>query len=141
MTYNNQIQQLQSIIQKHKITFEYLEEDYLDPSEYYKAVLFLIGDKVYKIYVDHEYRDLDLKIQELSLFLVLRELELASECEDFEIWVAEQMIQLNDRTINYYYDLKAYTTEIEGILGSIDPIISQMEFELNSGAIQELRNR
>ncbi len=138
---NPEIKKLQTLIQDHKISFDYLDADYLDLKEYYKAVLFEIGGRVYKIYVDHEYKDIDRKIPELSLFLVLRELELVAETDTFEIWAAEQMIELNDQIRNYYLDLKSISKEIEKQLGSLDPILSQMEYELNAGSVQELRNR
>lgn len=136
-----EIVKLKSIITDYNISFDIVEDDFLDTKEYYKAVLFRLGDKSYRIYVDHEYRDLDLNVPELNLFLVLRELELADECRDYEEWCAEQMIENSEHSKDYYTDLIQAKNEIKTTLGSIDPIIGPLDFETNSGPIQHLRNK
>lgn len=99
-----------------------------------------IKDKSFSIYIHDEYNDLIINNPLLNLCLVLRELELYKDCSDFLDWCNNQnVIASNEDLRGYYMKLDKTYYAIENIIGQIDSQISDLDFQLNAGAIAELR--
>jgi hypothetical protein len=91
--------------------------------------------------VDDEFKDLKRKNPILDLCLVLRELETYQEEEDILAWAKFKGLSVtNNKVISYYKELDEHYKNIESILGKIDSQISDFDFEMNAGAIQQLRS-
>ena len=131
---------LKELIEQHHIVIREVKGDFLGEVQHYPAVIITLRQKSFKIYIDNEYGDLQLQNPILSLYLVLRELEIYAEEKDFHAWCLSQSVNSkNVKIINYYTQLGGIYNEIKQILGTIDSQISNFDFELNAGAIQELR--
>ena len=101
---------------------------------------FQVEDNSYEIYVQDEFEDLKLNKQLLDLALVLKELELYKDSDDFLEWCKWQGLNASsDFWRNYYTNLDSTYTKVLDKLGTIECPINSMDFELNAGAAQELR--
>jgi len=90
--------------------------------------------------VDDEYKDFALNKSAMNLCLFLRELEDYQEEEDILKWCNLKGLNPGDAGIlDYYKGLASIYADAKNILGTIDPQISDYDFELNAGAAQFLR--
>jgi hypothetical protein len=100
-----------------------------------------IQHKSHTILIHDEYNDLKLKNPLLNLCLVLRDLEIYKESSDFLDWCKTQCVNPDSNELRTYYKgLEVIYNEVESKLGKIDSQISDLDFQLNSGAAWELRN-
>ncbi|NOY51354.1 MAG: hypothetical protein GXO88_12450 [Chlorobi bacterium] len=135
-----EINTLKEMIRKHNIKISVSQKKFLGNKEGFHAVSFTLGGKTFEIYADDELSDFDIKDPILDLLVVLRELAYYKNCYDYDLWCSEQMLDLKDITVlSYYRSLGGIYREIEHILGKIDPLISDWDFEMNIGAIRFLR--
>ena len=101
-----------------------------------------INNKSLEVYINDEFNDLKIGKQTLNVFLILRELAIIDDSEDFLQWCSWNDLNANNSELLAYYKgickelptLKSYFDNNE-----IDYFISDLDFQLNSGAIQFLR--
>lgn len=135
-----EIQALQEIYQKYEITIHVSQDDFLTNTSNYPAIKFTINNDSFHLYINDEYEDLQYNNSLLSLCLALRELEMYHEGSDILSWCKSQQLEVNNsKVVDYYKSLSKIYVRIEEIIGTIDSQISDLDFQLNAGAIQELR--
>ena len=99
-----------------------------------------IDDQSFSIYIQDEYNDLVLNNPLLNLCLILRELEIYQESSDYLNWSNTQGVNASNETLRQYYmNLGNTCTAIEKLIDKIDSMISDLDFQLNAGAAQEMR--
>ena len=136
-----EIEQLEDLIKLHSIEVETQPGIFLTGDESYTAVKFRIGNHIHELFVFDEYDDLELNNPPLSLCLVLRELETYRDAEDFLVWCKEQGLEPgNDAARSYHMGLNSIYKRVIEVLGPIDSALSDLDFQLNSGAAQYLRS-
>lgn len=135
-----EIHALEDMLKKHSFSIEFLEDDFLFCALCHKWVRFRLDGKVFVLMVDDEYKDFDLNRPAMNLCLFLRELEDYQEEEDILKWCNLKGLKVSDAgVLEYYKGLDAIYNEVKKILGTIDPQISNYDFELSAGAAQALR--
>lgn len=135
-----EIRALQALYDTHKVRIQVLEADALALQTDHVKVSFSLGSKSFILYIDDEYKDLDLNNPLLSLTLVLFELEDYEDEEDFLRWCMGKGLSANNTLLlDYYRDLSHTYAAIKKILGSVESKISGLDFQLNAGAAQMLR--
>ncbi len=98
-----------------------------------------IQQSSWTILIDDEYDDLKEESQLMCLYLILRELEIYQSETDFLTWCNQNGSNAaNSMLLQYYKDLGKTTLEIESILGSIDSQITDLDYQLRTGIIEEL---
>lgn len=135
-----EIRALQELYDKHKVRIQVVEADALAEQTNHVKVSFSLGSQSFILYIDDEYKDLELNNPLLSLTLVLFELEDYEDEEDFLRWcMGKGLSASNSLLLDYYRDLAHIYASIKKILGSVESKISGLDFQLNAGAAQELR--
>ncbi len=135
-----EIKFLKKIYKEHNITLHVLNNKFLSNNKDFSAIIFSLENKSFCLYIDDEYQDLKIGNPILSLCLALRELENYEDANDYLIWCNNLMLKPENSQVRLYYmSLSNIYIEVENILGRIDSQISNFDFELNSGAAQELR--
>ena len=107
------------------------------------AVDLFFGSSCYQLYVYDEMADLSDTNPLLNLCLVLMALEDYQEEPDFLAWCRLYGLSTAEPAFRQWHmDLRTLYPELEKRLGNkIEPFISQLDWELNAGAAQELRRR
>lgn len=132
---------IEQLMNKHHVKVHAIEPaEYLGSKQDYKAARLAVGTKSYKVFVDHEYQDLDKEVDLLTFYLILRELEFFDESHDFIEWYKECIIEPLEEIKKYYEKLEQTYDELQHLFGNIDSFLSPMDFELNAGAVQFLRS-
>ena len=135
-----EIKILQNICDEYNAGIEVSGSTFLDDIKDYPAIVLSLAGKTFNMFVEDEYNDFQIENPLLSLSLVLRELEIYKEEDDFLAWCKSQILSSsNSLVLNYYKTLDNIYNDIEMIMGSISNPISSWDFEMNSGAVQELR--
>jgi hypothetical protein len=135
-----EVTRLKMLRDKYSINVTLRDGDLPGKGKKYKGVELHIKDNIFNIFVSDEYKDLDSRNQLLCLNLVLRELELYEEAEDYLAWCGFSNLDPSDGQVReYHMDLRLIYRDVEHLLGGIDSCISDLDFELNSGAAQWLR--
>ena len=135
-----EISKLEHIYESNDIYVFLRKEIYLGEDKEYKGVSLQIRDTLIELFVADEYGDLNESNQLLSLCLVLRELEQYQEAGDYLVWCRYNSLDPSDEQVRaYHMDLRFLSRNIESLLGEIDSCISNLDFELNAGAVQWLR--
>ncbi len=136
----SEIQFLQKIYLRHKVSARVSDTDFLAGNKEYPAVVFSLNNSSFKLYVEDEYKDLQIGNPILTLCLILRELENYMYEGDYLEWCKSQTLEPESSQVrDYYMKLGNIYMEVEKILGKINSHISNFDFELNAGAAQELR--
>ena len=112
--------------------------------KYLTAMTLFIADEQFDIQVDDEYCDLDLEHPLVHIVLTLRALELIEESTDYLQWCNflgistgnEQLRRYYQRTVKLLPNIRAYFNK-----GEVTSFITDMDFELNAGAMQYLREQ
>ena len=92
------------------------------------------------VLIEDEYSDLKIENPLLHLLLVLRELAIIDDSRDFLDWCNIQNI--NSIELLDYYKNAIFLIDLikkETYKNEIDYFITDMDFELNSGVMKELR--
>ena len=135
-----EIQALKTLFTNYKVSIKVSDIDFLAGKKNYPAVDLFLAGRPLRLYVEDEYQDLQLNNPTLAFCLVLRELENYQEEEDYLTWCSAQLLDpVNPQVRAYYMDLGNIYRTVEKILGTIDSQISDYDFGLNAGAVQELR--
>ena len=139
MTHHNsypEVQALRSLFQKHTISITKLEGH---NSEDLIWVSFQVNNSEWRILVDDEYHDFDEGKPLLCLFLVLFSLSIYDDCDDFLNWCNQWNLNTSDpKWLDYYRGLGQTYRDIEKTLGTVDPQITALDYQLRTGVIQEL---
>lgn len=137
-----EIEELKEVHQKHEVKITVSTKDFLDGNMGYPAVVFSLKANSFHIFVDDEYQDFKNNNPLLSLCLILRELDYYSDSNDYVLWCKEHQLEPNNtQVLSYFRSLAGTYREIEKILGTIDSIINDFDFEMNAGAAFELRKK
>ncbi|MFT6921320.1 MAG: hypothetical protein ACJA1C_000314 [Crocinitomicaceae bacterium] len=122
-------QQLQELIANFKIRIEVKPHF----SKELREIVLHIGTKFWKLLIDDEYLYLNKNNQRISFYMVLRELSIYEEEDDFLSWCHQNGSSASsNEVLNYYRDLDSTFQEIKSILGTIDPLISDYDYELGT---------
>ena len=129
---------LSSYFNRAEISFKrYQSEDV----QSLKAMDTNLNDSSFLIYIDDEYNDINEDNPLLCFFLILRELEVFKDSIDYLNWCKQLGVDASDEILRQYYiSLDSTYNKIEKILGKIDSCINSMDYQLNTGVIQKLRN-
>lgn len=129
------IKQLQDLIVKFDLRVE-LKSPF---SKQLREVEFHIGTKSWKLLIDDEYLYLNEEHQPISFYMVLRELSIYEEEDDFLTWCHQNGSDASSTEIlNYYRCLDSTNQEIKKILGTIDPLFSSYDYDLRAGGFAAL---
>ena len=137
MSGNPEIAKLQSLFAENDIVIKVLGKADKDYSFW---VELKVNGHLWKLYVDDEFGDLSNAKPVMGLFLILSTLLEYSDAEDYLEWCKVSNIESNDAWLDYYRSLAQTTRELEQQLGSLDPIISQYDYTMNTGVAEELRS-
>ena len=122
-------QQLQELIIKFNIHVEVKPHF----SKELREIELHIGRKFWKLLIDDEYLYLNKKKQPISFYMVLRELSIYEEEDDFLSWCHQNGSDASSQEIlSYYRGLDSTYLEVKEILGIIDPLISDYDYELGT---------
>lgn len=139
---HKEIEELIDLIKQFDISIEVRENKYLGNDYDYIQVALSIKNEHFDIYVQDEYEDMNETNQALCLCLVLLELEDYMEEDDYLTWCKFRNLSPEDVQVrDYYMDLRTIYSKIEHYLGVIESPIASHDLELNSGAIQVLRQQ
>lgn len=135
-----EIEKLNQIWVKFGVLVKIDRSDDLSGKGYYPLVYFNLGKEKFSLFVDDEYDDFRKNYPILNFCLVLRELEGYEFTSDYEVWCQERFFEKgSDKVKMAFENLKSVTKRAKEILGEIDSCISDWDFEMNTGAAQELR--
>ena len=136
-----EIKVLKDIYQKHNVKIVVSNKDFLGGNTDYHAIEFTLGDETFNMFADDEQSDFQLNNPLLNLVVVLRELDYYTYSNDYLLWCTElKLDSVNTQILSYYRSLSAIYRDIEKIMGKIDPIFSDWDFEMNIGGIKFLRD-
>lgn len=102
----------------------------------------LIKNNSYLVLIQDEYNDLEIQNPLLHAVLVLREWEIIDDSIDYLDWCKAQGYPTKSEYLRQYYQdavskLSQISNYFEG--GNITSFISDLDFQLNAGAVQFLR--
>ncbi len=130
-----EIDQLQAYFNGRKISFRKLEEE----KPYFFLIEFSIDKKSWKIYVDDEYHDFDLDKPLACLYLTLLALDTYDYSDDYLNWCNQYGLDSSDlKWLDYFKTLDSIYQEVKTTLGKIDPCISDFDYTLRTGVVDEL---
>lgn len=135
--YHQEIEHLQEFYIKFKVGVTATKEVVLTNLN---KVEFRFKGNIYMVLIEDEYSDLKIDNPLLHLLLVLRELAIIDDSTDFLDWCNIQNIN-NIELLDYYKNTISLIDLIkkETYKNEIDYFITDMDFELNSGVMKELR--
>jgi len=137
----SEVKQLKQIYQKYHFKINVSNSEFLAPNKEYRKVDFALNGTNFSLFVDDEYDDFKYKNPLLDLCLLLRELDYYSDSYDYLLWCKELGLKPEQsQVLDYFRDLGRIYREVEKIIGKIDPIINDFDFQMNAGAAYELRN-
>lgn len=135
-----EINNIQNFITSNKVYINKTNSEQIDNK--LKPLHLRIGKSTHIVHVDDEYEDLRYNNNLLNFVLVFRELELINETTDFLDWCKQQALNAtNDKLLNYYKDTVKLLPGINDYFPNkkLTSFISDLDFQLNAGAIQCLR--
>ena len=102
----------------------------------------LLNKISYKVLIQDEYRDLEIKNTLLHAVLVIREWEIIDDSTDYLDWCRQQGFPANNEVLRQYY--QETITNIPQISSyfkdsKLTSFITDLDFQLNAGAAQFLR--
>ena len=135
-----ELQALQEFVIKNKVAVKLADVPSI--SSKLSPVNYSIGNENFSMYLNDEYNDLNFKNPLLNVVLVLFEFSLVEDSDDFLEWCNWQNLDPNNAALRSYYKfmcnrlivLKQYFPENE-----ITTFVSDLDFQLNSGAMHLLR--
>lgn len=137
------IQKLNNFIQLHKIKVLGVEK-YLDyPGYNICLVQVSINKERFRIYVLDEFKDLEYNNSTLTILLVLIELAMIDDSDNYYHWCKLQAIPYEEHFLYYYKYITPLVKTIKALYpdNEINYYISDMDFQLNSGEMQYLRQK
>lgn len=137
---NADIANIQSFMLKNDISISINKMDSLEKD--LNPLDLKIQNVVHTIQVYDEYNDLKFENEVLNFILVFRELSIIKESTDFLHWCKLMDADANNtKLLSYYRNICNNMEEITSCFtkNEIHYFISDLDFQLNSGAIQLLR--
>jgi hypothetical protein len=101
-----------------------------------------VKNNQFTVLVDDEYDDLKKKNSLLNYVLVFRSLAILDDSSDYLDWCSQQDLNANTPNLLAYYQLMSSQIETIKLLfknHTINYFITDLDFQLNSGAIAVLR--
>ena len=102
----------------------------------------LLNEISYKVFIQDEYHDLEIKNTLLHAVLVLREWEIIDDSTDYLDWCRQQGFPAKNEVLRQYYqEATANTPQITSYFkdSKLTSFITDLDFQLNAGAAQFLR--
>ena len=135
-----ELQALQDFVVTNKVTVSLLNVTSIAPELI--PVTCSIGNENMIMHLSDEYDDLHFKNPLLNVVLVLFELVIVEDSDDFLVWCNWQNLDPNNSALLSYY--KSMCTNLEALKKyfpkkEITTFVSDLDFELNSGSMQLLR--
>ncbi len=107
----------------------------------YPEVRVKIDSQQWTLFLFDEFKDLNHPNALLHLELLLMEIEMYVDSEDFLSWCKELGVDAGcAQAINYYRELDQVAFDLGTRLQRSEGLLCPMDFELNAGAAQYLRN-
>jgi len=103
---------------------------------------FTVMEKNCTVHVIDEYEDLEILSKDLTVVLILREFEGIEDSTDFLNWCIVEMFDAsNDALRSYYIDMTRFLDTFKDLFDNrkVTSFVSDLDFQLNSGAAQYLR--
>ncbi|MEO9532005.1 MAG: hypothetical protein ABJG68_07235 [Crocinitomicaceae bacterium] len=135
---SNAIASLEFLVKEHAILIRIIDDSVF--LKHWKLIELQIENESFRFQIDDEYEDLKLEIPALALCVVLRSLEEYKESTDFLDWCKKTGMPSNNNALEYFRTLAEILVAVENKIEEVNSFISDIEFTLNSGAAQELRN-
>jgi hypothetical protein len=104
----------------------------------------ILSESAYPVFINDEYQDLELPDKRIAIVLALREFELIEESTDYLQWCKLQGITAHSEEIrNYYQETVKRIPELKKHFnsGELSSFITDLDYQLNAGAMQWLRSR
>jgi hypothetical protein len=129
-----ELNRLFQFIEKHQlmVTYDGVKTDDL------LAITLHSKQSVWNLYIEDEYGYFDLRNQPLCVYLTLRALLDYIEMQDFLQWTNNYGLKTTDHWLNYYRELSRVFPSIESELGTLVTFISDLDYQLYSGAFYAL---
>ena len=128
---------LAALPKKYDIFVEELESD--PEVEELILISFSAKGKSWNLFIKDDHGDFDEDNQLLCIYLSLRALEDFKDSEDLSSWCRFYGVRpTNDVVANYYREMPKIYQEIKATIKKIDPCISAFDYELRTGAFNEL---
>ena len=102
----------------------------------------LLNEISYKVFIQDEYHDLEIKNTLLHAVLVLREWEIIDDSTDYLDWCRQQGFPAKNEVLRQYYqEATVNTPQITSYFkdNKLTSFITDLDFQLNAGAAQFLR--
>jgi len=102
----------------------------------------LLNEISYKVFIQDEYHDLEIKNTLLHAVLVIREWEIIDDSTDYLDWCRQQGFPTNNEVLRQYYqEATVNTPQITSYFkdNKLTSFITDLDFQLNAGAAQFLR--
>ena len=132
---------LQSFVAEHQVRVKLLtESDPLIPD--HSAVYFTMAAKSTTLYLDDEYRDLQIDNPLLHIACCLDHLEVVDDSDDYLQWCNEMGYDpAKTKLLDHYKLLVAYNDSIRSCFRNqkIESFVNSLDFQLNQRAAQALR--
>jgi len=103
----------------------------------------ILSEITYPVFIGDEYDDLSLSDNRIPIVLALREFEIIEESTDYLHWCTMQGVPAHSEEIrSYYQDTVKRIPELKQHFnsGTLTSFISDLDFQLNAGAMQWLRS-
>ncbi len=103
----------------------------------------IISERQIRVFIEDEYEDLLLPDPCIPVVLALREFELIEESTDYLNWCRMMGVAANSEVLrNYYQETVRELPELKMFFdsGELTSFISDLDFQLNAGAMQWLRS-
>ncbi|MCB9195187.1 MAG: hypothetical protein H6598_03095 [Flavobacteriales bacterium] len=128
---------LSDYFERRKIQFKIIDSTDLN----FFPVRFTINDQSWEIFIDDEYRDFDLNKPLACLYLTLLALDIYNSSDDYLCWCSQYGLNASElKWLTYFQSLETTIVEIKNVLGEVDPCISDYDYTLRTGVVQELLN-
>ena len=140
MKHYKEIDLLNDLIEKQQLRLVSISELYEGISLI--PVQFQFQNKVFEVLIDDEYNDLSIKNNTLNILLVLRSLAIIDDSKDYLEWINFHNQNASSiKLLDYYKNIIPTIENIKSTFkdGEIECFISDLDFELNAGAMQLLR--
>jgi len=135
-----EIELLNQFKNQHNISVSIIESEKIDPRLF--SIAFSIKQNIYIIQSDDEYLDLQIDSEILHLVIALREIETINASTDFLDWCRQLNLNAsNDKLLAYYKEISSQLFDFKNLFenGKLNSFISDLDYQLNAGAIQILR--
>ncbi|MBV1924138.1 MAG: hypothetical protein KUG68_08930 [Flavobacteriaceae bacterium] len=136
----SEIELLKQFKKKFDTCINRIEIDKIDNQLY--PLELTINQKKYIVQTDDEYGDLQIDNELLHLVIALKEIETLEASTDYLNWCKQLNLNAsNDKLLSYYKEIISHIYDFKNLFedGIITSFISDLDFQLNAGAIQLLR--